>query len=214
MNLTPKKTPSIVKKMFPNYVWSIKTVQKELFLTFDDGPTPGVTDWVLDTLKPFNAKATFFCVGDNVKKYPDLFKCIIQEGHAIGNHTNNHLKGWDTTTELYLNNIDEAEQTMQRLIPDLNSEKLFRPPYGKLKPKQGEAIKNLGYKIVMWDVLSIDWDKTILQETCLNNVIHNAKEGSIIVFHDSVKAEKNLKYALPKALDHFTKKGFTFKAIN
>lgn len=214
MNLTPKKTPSIIKKMFPDYVWNINTTQKELFLTFDDGPTPGVTDWVLDTLKRFNAQATFFCIGDNIKKHPELFKRIIKEGHAVGNHTNNHLKGWNSTTELYVNNVDKAQQIMKIQAPELKSEKLFRPPYGKLKHRQGEALIKLGYKIVMWDVLSVDWDKSILQETCFKNVVHNAKEGSIIVFHDSVKAEKNLKYALPKALDYFTKKNFVFKAIN
>lgn len=220
MNLTPAKTPMVVKKMFPNYIWDIKTAQKDLYLTFDDGPTPEITEWVLKTLKKYNAKATFFCIGNNVKKHPDIFDKIIENGHSIGNHTNNHLKGWKVSTETYLQDVEEAQKNINPQIQNSKSEarnqiqnKLFRPPYGKLKPKQGTELIKLGYKIIMWHVLSIDWDKNLSKKDCLNNVINNAIEGSIVVFHDSLKAESNLKYALPKTLEYFSKKGFVFKSL-
>lgn len=211
MNLTPAKTPLVVKKMFPNYVWDINTSKKELFLTFDDGPTPDITEWTLNTLHKFDAKATFFCIGNNVEKHPEIFKKIVEKGHAVGNHTHNHLKGWKTSTEDYLKNVDDAQNIINQNSPVKNL--LFRPPYGKLKPNQGNELIKQGYTIIMWHVLSIDWDKNTSKETCLNNVINNAKEGSIMVFHDSIKAEKNLKYALPKTLEFFSEKGFEFKSI-
>ncbi|RIA10860.1 peptidoglycan/xylan/chitin deacetylase (PgdA/CDA1 family) [Flavobacteriaceae bacterium MAR_2010_72] len=211
MKLTPTKTPFVVKKMFPDYVWEINTAKKELFLTFDDGPTPEVTPWVLDQLKRFNAKATFFCIGANIEKHPEIFKRIMEEGHSIGNHTQNHIKGWKTKTKAYLENVLEAQKT----IADQTSNHInhFRPPYGQIKPKQGKKLMALGYKIVMWDVLSFDWDKGISNEDCLNQVISKSKAGSIVVFHDSVKASNNMTYALPKVLEYYSKQGFLFKAI-
>lgn len=205
MNLTPVKTPLVVKKLFPNFIWEMPSDTKEIYLTFDDGPTPEITNWTLDVLKLYNAKATFFCIGNNVEKHPDIFQNIINEGHAIGNHTYNHVKGWKTSVEDYLEDIKKAEKF-------INS-KLFRPPYGQITPKQGSSLIDLGYKVVMWNVLSIDWDVFVSRKICLNNVISKATSGSIIVFHDSVKASKNMQYALPKVLEHFSEKGFVFKAI-
>lgn len=213
MKITPTKTPIIVKKLFPDYVWEISTEKKELYLTFDDGPTPDITYWVLDTLKPFNAKATFFCIGNNVAKHPEIFRQIIKEGHSIGNHTHNHIKGWNTETEQYLENVAIAEEAIANQKFQLTGINLFRPPYGQIKPKQGKQLMALGYKIVMWDVLSFDWDKTVSNQECLNHVISKSKNGSIVVFHDSIKASNNMKFALPKVLEHFSEKGFSFKAI-
>ncbi len=214
MKIIPIKTPSLAKKMFPNYIWDMPSDIKTLYLTFDDGPTPEITNWTLDILAQYNAKATFFCIGKNIKLYPDIFKNIINNNHGIGNHTYNHVKGWRTSTKNYLANIKQA----QKIIDDqvINQSKinyLFRPPYGQIRPKQGKAINKLGYQVVMWNVLSFDWDKEITPENCLNNVLSNAQDGSIIVFHDSLKAKVNMTFALPKVLDHFSKKGYNFKSI-
>jgi len=215
VKITPTKTPLVVKKIFSDYVWDISTHKKELYLTFDDGPTPEITNWVLNNLKQFNAKATFFCIGDNVKKYPELFSHIIKDGHVIGNHTHNHIKGWKTKTNIYIENATEAEKIINEQIQQHQSNlNLFRPPYGQIKPKQGKKLIEMGYKIVMWDVLSFDWDKTISNQECYNNVISKSKNGSIIVFHDSVKASNNMKFTLPKVLEYYKEKGFSFKAIS
>lgn len=201
--------------MFPNYVWDIATNNKELYLTFDDGPTPEVTNWTLDILKQYDAKATFFCIGANVEKHPDIFKSIIKDGHTIGNHTQNHIKGWKTKTKVYLKEVIGAQTTIHSNLENPNTSKvtLFRPPYGQIKPKQGKKLIELGYQIIMWDVLSFDWEQDLSEEKCLENVISKSKEGSIIVFHDSVKASKNMMYALPKVLDIFSKKGYEFKSL-
>ncbi|NMH87523.1 polysaccharide deacetylase family protein [Flavivirga algicola] len=222
MTLTPIKTPLAVKKVFPNYIWDLPSTDKIIYLTFDDGPTPKITNWVLDTLKEYNAKATFFCIGNNIKKYPEIFQNILDNGHSIGNHTQNHVKGWKTKTKDYLKNIEEAQRTINDEISNKISEtgnrqstivNLFRPPYGQITPKQGKKLTALNYKIIMWDILSFDWGKNVSQETCLDNVIEKTTSGSIIVFHDSVKASRNMQYALPKVLEFFSKKGYTFKAI-
>ena len=205
MNLTPVKTPVVVKKMFPNYVWDISTSTREIYLTFDDGPTPEITEWTLQTLEQFKAKATFFCVGKNVKENPEIFNSILQAGHSIGNHTHNHIKGWNTSKADYLKNIEKASKF-------INSE-LFRPPYGQIKPKQGKEILALGYKIIMWNVLSFDWDESVSENQCMDNVISIVQKGSIVVFHDSVKASRNLKFALPKVLEYFSERGFEFKSL-
>ena len=205
MNLTPVKTPVVVKKMFPNYVWDISTSNREIYLTFDDGPTPEITEWTLQTLEQFKAKATFFCVGKNVKENPEIFNSILQAGHSIGNHTHDHIKGWNTSKADYLKNIEKASKF-------INSE-LFRPPYGQIKPKQGKEILALGYKIIMWNVLSFDWDESVSENQCADNVINKVQKGSIVVFHDSVKASRNLKFALPKVLEYFSERGFEFKSL-
>lgn len=221
MDFIPIKTPRVAKKMFPNYVWDIPTDEKVIYLTFDDGPTPEITNWTLNTLDQYQAKATFFCIGNNIEKHPDIFQNIIKEGHTVGNHTHNHIKGWKTTPHDYLENIEHCEKVFKVQVPqsDIANRKslitnLFRPPYGQITPKQGKKLIEKGYKIIMWDVLSFDWDKNITPETCLKNVITKATGGSIIVFHDSVKASKNMQYALPKVLDYFSKKGFIFKSLD
>ncbi|PKQ44343.1 polysaccharide deacetylase family protein [Confluentibacter flavum] len=215
MTLTPIKTPLVAKKMFPNYVWDIPTDDKIVYLTFDDGPTPEITNWVLNTLKSFHAKATFFCIGKNIENYPDIFQDILNEGHTVGNHTYNHVKGWKTKAKDYLLDIEKTQGILNSQMMDLSSSNvnLFRPPYGQITPKQGKELMKLGYKIIMWDVISFDWDKTISMETCLNNVTTKSTNGSIIVFHDSVKASKNMQYTLPKVLKYFSEKGYSFKPL-
>jgi peptidoglycan/xylan/chitin deacetylase (PgdA/CDA1 family) len=216
MTLTPVKIPLVAKKMFPNYVWDIPTNDKVLYLTFDDGPTPEITNWTLHTLKEYNAKATFFCIGNNIEKHPEIFQNILNEGHAIGNHTNNHIKGWKTKTTDYAKNALEAQETIDKFRiqnSEFKVQNLFRPPYGQITPKQGKKLLELGYKTIMWDVLSFDWDKDVSKETCLKNVTSNATNGSIVVFHDSIKASKNMQYALPKVMAYYSDKGFSFKAL-
>lgn len=211
MNFKWVKTNKVIKKIFNNLVWDIPNSENKIYLTFDDGPIPSVTEWVLDVLKSENIKATFFCIGDNIKKYPEIYKRILTEGHQIGNHTFNHLNGWKTKTNYYIENFKLCETEHSKLNPKHSF--LFRPPYGKIKPSQSKEIRQLGYKIIMWDVLSYDFDQNISEEKCLKNVISNTSQGSIIVFHDSLKAEKNLKYALPKAIQILKNKGFTFDVI-
>lgn len=211
MKIIPVKTPNLVKRVLPSLVWNINTKQKVIYLTFDDGPTPEITEWTLNTLDKYNAKATFFCIGNNIEKYPQIFKLIIEKGHTIGNHTNNHLKGWKTKTIDYLENINIAQAQIDKFYK--SKQLLFRPPYGRIKPKQIKEISKLNYCIIMWNILSKDWDKTISKETCLDNVVKKTNPGDIVVFHDSIKASKNLKYVLPQMLDYFTKKGFEFKRI-
>ncbi|MCK5814928.1 MAG: polysaccharide deacetylase family protein [Flavobacteriaceae bacterium] len=206
------KTPNLFRWIYPKLIWSFSTSKKELYLTFDDGPTPEITDWVLETLKKYHAKATFFCIGKNITNHPEIFQKIIEEGHAVGNHTNNHLNGWQTPVEDYLNNISIAKKTNQQFNKS-TIQQLFRPPYGKIKKKQAQQLIQKGYKIIMWDVLSADFDQSISEEKCYQNVLKNTEKGSVIVFHDSLKAAKNMKYALPKVLDYFSKRGFEFKTI-
>lgn len=199
------KTPKVLKRTYPKYLWDFTSIEKSIYLTFDDGPTAEITSWVLAELRKYNAKATFFCIGKNVEQHLDLFKEVLAEGHVVGNHTYSHLNGWETKSFPYLKDVVKCSKVFQS--------KLFRPPYGKITRFQAKAILS-NYTIVMWDVLSADFDKNCSPEKCLKNVIENAKKGSIIVFHDSLKAEKNLKYALPKVLEHFSKQGFQFKTIN
>jgi peptidoglycan/xylan/chitin deacetylase (PgdA/CDA1 family) len=218
------KTNKFIKKIFPSYIWDIPNMENKVYLTFDDGPTPEITEWVLEKLKKHQAKATFFCIGKNIKNHPAIFSKVIDEGHSIGNHTYNHLKGWNTSTAEYLDNITLCESEINNLtcfasspslgsaICNLNSP-LFRPPYGKIKKLQSEKLRKLGYKIIMWDVLSADFDQTITPEKCLENVLQNVQSGSIIVFHDSVKAFKNLAYTLPRTLEILKQRGFIFEVI-
>lgn len=217
MTLTPIKIPRIIKKMFPNYVWDIATTEKVIYLTFDDGPTPRITNWTLDVLKQYNARATFFCIGNNIEKHPHIFRDILNDGHAIGNHTQNHVKGWKTSTELYLKEVSDTQKNIDKETSKVVNYKtstinLFRPPFGKIKNKQGKALLALGYRIIMWDILPFDW-KSITKETCFKNAISKTTNGSIIVFHDSVKASDNMQYALPKVLEYFSKKGYVFKSL-
>ena len=205
------KTNFFIKKIFSNYIWSVPNRSKIVYLTFDDGPTPKITDFVLSELNKFNAKATFFCIGENIKKHPELFQNILNQGHQIGNHTFNHLNGWQTDDQIYLENILQCENEFRKLF--INENKLFRPPYGKIKTSQANLLIKKGYKIVMWDVLSADFDISILKEKCLENVVKNVESGSIIVFHDSIKAFPNMEFALPKTLTILKERGFTFKSL-
>ena len=200
--------------MFPNYVWEHTTTRKELYLTFDDGPTPEITQWTLDTLQQYNAKATFFCIGANIVKNPHICERIISEGHTIANHTQHHVKGWKTKTKDYIIEVEQTQSIINGLTQkNPEHKKLFRPPYGQITPKQGKKLLQLNYDIIMWDVISFDWENETSEEKCLENVISNSKEGSIIVFHDSVKASKNMKYALPRVLKILSSKGYKFKAL-
>lgn len=208
MHFTPVTVPKVVKKMFPNYIWNIDSQEKTLYLTFDDGPTPEITDWVLECLKDYNAKATFFCIGKNIEQHRDVFQNIINNGHTIGNHTFNHLKGWKTTVNSYLTDVIQAQDLI-----NIQTQKLFRPPYGRMKPKQGKLLIDKGFQIVMWSVLSVDWDINVSENQCYKNVVANANSGDIIVFHDSLKASRNLQYALPKVLEYYSNLGFKFKSI-
>ncbi len=205
------KTNWVIKKLFHNYIWDLPNNDKIVYLTFDDGPTPKITEWTLAQLKNYNAKATFFCIGNNIEKHPEIFDKIIKENHSIGNHTFNHLKGWETTNEIYIENtlLCDSELVKNNYLDC----KLFRPPYGRIKKQQATALKKLGYKIIMWDVLSADFDPFITPQKCLENVLSNVKSGSIIVFHDSEKAFINLEFVLPKSLAFLKENGFRFEAI-
>lgn len=204
------KTPRWLKKVFSSCIWDFynKDEDKVIYLTFDDGPHPIATRYVLDELNKYNAKATFFCIGKNVALHEDIFQNLTSEGHSVGNHTYNHLNGWKTDTVKYLQNINEAQKK-------INST-LFRPPYGRIKRGQLNQLITSpnNYKVIMWSVLSGDFDQSISSEKCLANVMENTKSGSIIVFHDSEKAFKHLQYVLPKVLEHFSQKGYIFKNIS
>ncbi len=203
------KTPWWLKKIYPRRLWSMPATEKNIYLTFDDGPQPLVTTFVLEELKKYNAKATFFCIGKNVIEYPTIYKRIIDEGHSVGNHTQNHLNGWKTPTNEYLNDVTIASKHIKS--------NLFRPPYGRLRSAQArkiaQALDDKYAKVVMWDVLSGDFDETLSKEQCLKNVMDKTGEGSIIVFHDSEKAFSRLQYVLPLFLGAFAQKGYSFKQL-
>lgn len=205
------KTNRCIKWLFSNQVWSIPNSKNNIYLTFDDGPTPEITEWVLELLKQNEIKATFFCIGKNIKQNPDLFKKLLQEGHVVGNHTFNHVNGWNTSTENYLKNAVECEGEISKL--STVKKLLFRPPYGKIRPSQSKKLRELDYKIIMWDILSGDFDTTISPEKCLENATKKVAAGSIIVFHDSKKAFENMKHALPKAIEYYKRKGYTFGTL-
>jgi peptidoglycan/xylan/chitin deacetylase (PgdA/CDA1 family) len=205
------RVPFFLPWLFPNLVWKINTTEKELFLTFDDGPVPGPTDFVLETLQKFNCKATFFCIGDNIHKHPEIFQKVVEGGHAIGNHTFNHISGWNTPVGSYLDNVRQCDLEIQNPEFEIQNSKLFRPPYGRITRNQIKALND--YKIIMWDVLTIDYNKSVSPESCLKNSIRVTRPGSIIVFHDSVKAEGNLMYALPRYIEHFLEQGYSFKLL-
>ncbi len=198
------KTPDIVKPLASDFLWSFPRDTKDIYLTFDDGPTPQITGEILSTLDKFHAKATFFCIGGNAANNPGVYNNILHRGHAVGNHTWNHMSGWEYSDFSYFRNVLECASVVKS--------NLFRPPYGRIKRSQARSLKK-HFTLVMWDVLSGDWDKTISREKCLKNVIGNAREGSIIVLHDSEKAYKNMRYTLPRSLEYLSEKGYKFKCI-
>lgn len=195
------RTPSILPLFYPSLLWRIDTDQKDIYLTFDDGPIPGPTEFVLETLKSFQVKATFFCIGDNIRKHPEIYQRVSKAGHAVGNHTFNHMNGWRATPAEYLENVRKTPLDV----------KLFRPPFGRIKRSQISLLTD--YKIVMWDVLTYDYDRSLDAEKCLTGALKAVRPGSIVVFHDSIKAEKNLTYVLPKFVDGCLSKGYSFKTL-
>lgn len=263
MGFNNRNISALGRVIYPSLLWNLPANTKTLYLTFDDGPIPEITPWVLSLLKEFNAKATFFCIGDNIAKHPKVFKQILAEGHSIGNHSFNHLNGWKTSAEDYVENVflteyqilkssseTESEKIEGRIynsrqegeckanpytaqvssrsshndgtssnlnLPAYNTpplfSKLFRPPFGKISPVQIKKLQQRGYKIVMWDVLSEDYNRGLSAEKCFKNVINYAKPGSIIVFHDSLKASANLQEILPKVLKFYKEKGYEFKGL-
>lgn len=214
--------PHWLKRIFKDFIWHINTEEKIIYLTFDDGPIPEVTPFVIDELAKYKAKATFFCVGQNIAKHPSIFRKIIEGGHSFGNHTFNHLKGWQTENEIYFQNIAQFEDQIELFksqhnemskYPSFGNKKMLRPPYGRIKNSQAKIVKEK-YKIIMWDVLTCDYDKSLSEEKCLKNAIKHSKPGCIVVFHDSLKSQKNLQYVLPKYLAHFRDIGYRFEALN
>ena len=201
------KMPALIRRMRQDYIWKIPADENILYLTFDDGPNKTATPFVLDELKKYNAKATFFCIGRNVELHPYLYQRILSEGHICGNHSYNHVNGFKTETKEYLSDVEKASKVVQT--------RLYRPPYGRIKRKQAKEIMNMmGYKIVMWHVLSGDFDISLSGEECFAYVNKNAEPGSVVVFHDSDKAFLRLKYALPKVLEYFAGLNFRFNAID
>lgn len=198
------KTPALLRAVYGQCIWKINTTEKIIYLTFDDGPVPEATSFVLDELKQWNAKATFFCIGKNVAEYPELFERIKLESHAVGNHTYDHLNGWNCPDVIYYESVGQCSHLL--------GSNLFRPPYGKLKPSQYRYLKQQ-YKIVMWDVLSYDFDVNVTSEKVWWNVMKHTESGSIVVFHDSLKALPHLRFVLPRTLEHFTKAGYKFDAL-
>ncbi len=195
----------IAARIFKDFIWHFAGHEKELYLTFDDGPNADVTPWVIETLAKYNAKATFFCIGENVMNNQDIYGRVIDEGHSVGNHSFSHLKGWITSNKDYIDDVKKASEFIDS--------DLFRPPYGKIKPSQSFELKK-DYYIIMWDVLTRDYDEDVNPEKCLQYVINHSEGGSIILFHDTLKAIKNLRFVLPRVLEHYSENGFTFKAID
>jgi peptidoglycan/xylan/chitin deacetylase (PgdA/CDA1 family) len=199
------KTPWWLRSLYGKLVWRMPKDEQAVYLTFDDGPHPTATPFVLEQLKQHGAKATFFCIGKNVMEYPDIYQQILDDGHAVGNHTQNHVNGWKTDTEAYLDNVKQA-------ATHINS-KLFRPPYGRITKVQSGFMMQAGWKIIMWDVLSGDFDLAVTPEKCLQNVEKHLEPGSIVVFHDSGKAWPRMNHALPKVLEYCKNKNWELKAI-
>lgn len=206
------KVPKIIKLLFFNQVWNIPNTENSIYLTFDDGPTPEITERVLEILDNHHIKATFFCIGDNVRKHSEIVQKIISKQHSVGNHTYSHLKGWKTSTKSYISNTEACEIKLNSLFKIRNS-KLFRPPYGKITPWQSYKLRKLGYKIIMWDVLSRDYDASISAEMCYENVVKTVSSGSIIVFHDSYKAKERVLISLEKTIETLKRKGYKFEKI-
>lgn len=207
--------PGFIKRIYKNRIWEGPATNKSVYLTFDDGPVPVVTPWVLELLQRYNAKATFFCIGENVQENPGIYRQILAEGHTIGNHTYNHLNGWKTSTPEYLLNTLKAQQILEKNLPENFALKnpFFRPPYGKITGRQAGELEKRGFRIVMWSIVSMDYDPSVSADKCLYNVMQNVRPGSVIVFHDSFKAQPNLTAILPRILDQLNQEGYKFKAL-
>ena len=209
--------PSTIQWLIPSCTWRKVGQEKVIYLTFDDGPHPEITAWVMDELKKHQIKATFFCVGDNLKKHPETAKQLLTEGHQIGNHTMHHIKGWKHKNVDYLRDIEDCDTEICKIHEQLNDEKaqprLFRPPYGQIKPSQIKLLRTKGYEIIQWSDLSCDYDKRLDFERSLSALVKNAKSGSIVVFHDSEKAENQLKQILPRYLEAMLAEGYTFQTL-
>ncbi|GAB3901471.1 polysaccharide deacetylase family protein [Larkinella knui] len=200
------KTNFLLRALYPRFKWRVRTQEKIIYLTFDDGPIPEVTEFVLQTLQKFQAKATFFCIGDNVRKHPGIFNLVQQAGHSVGNHTFNHMNGWKTEDEPYLENFRQCQQQLG------TATRLFRPPYGRLKRSQGtEVLKT--HDVIMWDVLTGDFSLSLQPEVVLQKTLKHTEPGSIILFHDSIKAWPRMSYALPRVLAHFSDLGYRFDGL-
>lgn len=212
------KTPSLAPWLWPNYTWRRKENEKIIYLTFDDGPIPEVTEFVLETLESFEAKATFFCVGDNIRKHPAIFQSVITAGHQVGNHTYNHLNGIKQADDHYLQNVLKCQITLEKALAQIGinppplKQPLFRPPYGRLRSSQNWQLRKT-YEVILWDVLTYDFDAQLDQELCYKKAIQHSRPGSIIVFHDHVKAFSNMSYVLPRYLQHFKDRGFKFHCL-
>ncbi len=209
--------PSTIQWLIPSCTWRKVGQEKVIYLTFDDGPHPEITAWVINELKKHQIKATFFCVGDNLKKHPETAKQLLTEGHQIGNHTMHHIKGWKHKNVDYIKDIEDCDTEIRKIHEQLNDEKaqprLFRPPYGQIKPSQIKLLRAKGYEIIQWSDLSCDYDKHLNCEKSLSALVKNAKPGSIVVFHDSEKAENQLKQILPSYLEAMLAEGFTFETL-
>ncbi|MDB5261161.1 MAG: polysaccharide deacetylase [Adhaeribacter sp.] len=205
------KTPWLIAALLPGLTWRRPSPTKTIYLTFDDGPVPEVTPFVLTELAKYQARATFFCVGDNIRRYPAVARQVATAGHTLGNHTYHHLKGWDTPPAVYLSDIYQCQAALEMLGP-LKKNKLFRPPYGRITPKQIKLLTT-DYQVIMWDVLTYDFDKNLASAACLGQAIKNTEPGSIVVFHDSRKAWPNLEFVLPRFLAHFAALGYRFEAL-
>ena len=203
--------PVFLPWLYPQLTWRIDTSQKDLYLTFDDGPVPGPTEFALEELQKVNARATFFCIGDNVRKFPDVFSKVVDAGHGVGNHTFNHLSGWKASVPGYLENILLCEKQLSESGFQTSAPRLFRPPYGRITRRQIKALRE--FRIIMWDVLTHDYSQSLSTERCLKGSISAVRPGSIIVFHDSVKASKNMAFVLPRLLDHFSNLGYSFRTL-
>lgn len=202
----PVRTPALFRWLYPSLEWKGNAANKTIYLTFDDGPHPVATPFVLDLLKQHNIKATFFCIGKNVQRYPQIYQRILAEGHQTGNHTQDHRNGWKTSREDYLENIFTATQYIDA--------SLFRPPYGRITRAQIKAVQQqFAYRIIMWDVLSGDFDTQLQPEKCWHRVKKAVRPGSIIVFHDSEKAWQRMQYALPKTIEYFLEQGYQFGLV-
>lgn len=206
------KTPALVRYLLPQYTWRQPVHEKIIYLTFDDGPIPDVTEFVLQQLAEYRAKATFFCVGENIYRYPEIARQVADQGHRLANHTYNHLRGWETKTEAYVQNIALCQNQLDLVQPVSQALKLFRPPHGRIRKDQFNKIK-FHYQVIMWDVLTYDFDCTLSPKDCLHHSIKQTVAGSVVVLHDSVKARRNMEYVLPRFLHHFTNLGYRFESL-